>query len=144
MFCCVVMQNIQIFDGGPVMFMVTSQEQKCPFWANLVPKFKIVSLSWNLVSRLMIICRNHWCTLFRFLTGNTFFGANLVPKLKIVCLKWNLEAKLIWTCRIQWWCSSFPFLTCKFFPKTPAGILILPDQSISLLAETWSQWFFLV
>ena len=137
------MQNIQIFDGGPVMFVVTCSvlDQKCPFCANLVPKFKVVSLSWNLVSRLMRICRNQWCTFFPFLTGDTFFGANLVPTFKMVCLKWNVEAKLIWICRIQWWCLSFPFLTCMFCPKTPAGILMLPDQSISLLAETWSQWF---
>ena len=50
-------------------------DQKFPFWANLVKKIKIVSLSWNLVSRLIRICRNQWWSwFFPFFTGNTLFG----------------------------------------------------------------------
>ena len=37
------------------------------FWANFVPKIKIVSLSWNLVTRLLQICRTQWwCSPFLF------------------------------------------------------------------------------
>ena len=36
-------------------------DRKHPFWANLVQKVKIVSLSWNLVPRLIRICRIQWC-----------------------------------------------------------------------------------
>ena len=31
------------------MFTFTIFDRKYPFWANLVPQFKIVSLKWNLV-----------------------------------------------------------------------------------------------
>ena len=42
-------------------------DMKYPFWANFVPKFKIVCLKWNLVPRLIRICRIHWwCSLFLF------------------------------------------------------------------------------
>ena len=42
-------------------------EWKCPFWANLVQKIKIVTLCWNLVPSLIRICRTHWCySLFCF------------------------------------------------------------------------------
>ena len=48
--------------------------RKHPFWANLARKIKIVSLSWNLVPRPIRICRiQWWCSLFPFLTENTFF-----------------------------------------------------------------------
>ena len=44
------------------------------YWANLVQKFKIVSLSCNLAPRLIQICRSHWsCSLFLFSTENTIF-----------------------------------------------------------------------
>ena len=52
--------------------------------------------------------------------------------------------RLIRTCRIQLYCSPFSFLTCKFCPKNPFDILMLPDQSpSSFLLETWSKWLFL-
>ena len=61
--------------------------RKFPFWANLVKKkIKIVSLRWNLVPRLIRICRTQWWfSLFYaelngdFLTGITLFG-KLGPK----------------------------------------------------------------
>ena len=33
-------------------------DRKYPFWASFVPKFKIVSITWNLVPRLIRICRS--------------------------------------------------------------------------------------
>ena len=49
-------------------------DQKYPFWANLLQKIKIVSSSWNLVPRLIRVCRMKWCcSLFFILTVNTLF-----------------------------------------------------------------------
>ena len=57
-----------------VMFIYSVLDRKYPFWAKLIPNFKIVSLSWNLVSRLIRICRIQWrYSLFLFETGNTLF-----------------------------------------------------------------------
>ena len=50
-------------------------EWKRPFWANLVQKIKIVTLYWNLVLRLIRICRTHWCySLFCFWVEISFLG----------------------------------------------------------------------
>ena len=50
-------------------------DQKNPIWANLIKKIKIVSLSWNLVPRLIWISRiQWWCSIFLFLTINIFLG----------------------------------------------------------------------
>ena len=37
---------------------------KYSFWVNLVPKFKIASLSWNLVPRLFWMCKIQWWCFF--------------------------------------------------------------------------------
>ena len=45
------------------------------FWVNLVQKIKIVSLSWNLVPKLIEICRiQRWWSHFLFLTINILLG----------------------------------------------------------------------
>ena len=63
-----------------VLFAFSVLDRKHPFWANLVQKIKIVSLGWNLVPRLIWICKiEWWCSLFLFLTGSTFWG-KLGPK----------------------------------------------------------------
>ena len=95
-----------------VMLTFSVFDRKHPFWVNLVEKSKIVSLSWNLVSRLIQIWRNQWwCSLFLFLSRKHPFWTNLVQKMKIVSLSWNMIFRLIWICRIQWWCSLFLFQT---------------------------------
>ena len=107
------------------------------FWANLVQKVKIVSLklkfgtkfhhgfnfffcfrpkivslSWNFVSKLIRICRiQWWCSMFSVLDRKYLFRENLVENIKIVSLNWNLVPRLIRICWIQWWCSLFLFLT---------------------------------
>ena len=49
--------------------------QKYLSWINLVQNIKIVSLSLNLVSKLMRICRiQWWCSLFLFWTRTILFG----------------------------------------------------------------------
>ena len=83
-------------------------EWKHPFWANLVKKkVKTASVSWNLVLRLIRICRIQWCcSLFPFLTWNTLFGQS-----------WSKKSvpRLIWICRIQWWYSLFCFRSETLF-----------------------------
>ena len=56
-----------------VMLTFSIFDRKYPFWANLVQKTKIVSLSWNLVPRLIWKFRIQWCcSLFIFETKNNF------------------------------------------------------------------------
>ena len=94
---------------------------KFPFWANLVKKtkqkkIKIVSLSGNLIPRLIRIRRiQWWCPLFSVLDRKHTLRTNLIQKIKIVSLSWNLVPTLIRICRIQWWCSLFSALDRKHF-----------------------------
>ena len=75
-------------QSSMVQFIFSDLDWKYPFGANLVQKFKIVSLSWNLVSRLIWICRIQWCcSLFMFFTGNTFLGANFILEAEVSYLR---------------------------------------------------------
>ena len=70
-------------------------------WVNLIQKFKIISLSWNIVPRLIQICRIPWrCLLFLFSIGQSFFG-RFGPKDKNCQFELKFCNKLIWTCRIM-------------------------------------------
>ena len=99
-------------QNSMMLFTFFVFECQYPFWVNLVQKIKIISLSWNLVSRLIQICRiQWWYLLFLLLMGNTLFWANLVQKIKIISWSWNLVPRLIQICWIQLCCSLFSFLT---------------------------------
>ena len=64
------MQNSMVV----LVFTFSVLDRKHPFCANLVQKLNIVSLSRNLVPRLILICRiQWWCSLFLFQTGNALF-----------------------------------------------------------------------
>ena len=79
---------------------------KYHFWCELGPKTQIIRLSWNILPRLIQICRNSWgCSLFLFLIANTFL-CKFSQKIKIVSLRWNL-LRLMWIWRIQYWYSFF-------------------------------------
>ena len=72
---------------------------KYPFLTNLFQKIKIVSLSWNLVPRVIWISRHQWwCSLFSVFDWRYPFWANLVQKTKIVSFRWNLTPRLIRIC----------------------------------------------
>ena len=94
------------------------------YCANLVQKFKIVSLSWNLAPRITQICIiQWWCFLFCFRLEIPFLGKFGSFPQKIVSLNWNLVPSLIRICKIQWSFSLLLFLTgniffCKFGSKT--------------------------
>ena len=106
-----------------MVIILFALDWKYPFWTNLIQKIKLVSLSLNLVPRLIRICRNSMTSFtFSALDCKNFFWANLVQTIKIVCLSWNLVTRLIRICRIQWWCLLFLFQTGntfldKFGPK---------------------------
>ena len=74
-------------QNSMVRFIQSVLDSKYTFWANLIQKVDIVSLSKNLVLRLIIICRIQWgCLLFLVLILNNFldiFG----PKIQIVWSK---------------------------------------------------------
>ena len=90
--------------------------QEYPFGVNLVQKIKIVSLSWNLVSILIWICKiQQRCVTFSIFDRKYHFWGKFGPKNQIVSLSWNLISTLIWICKIQWWCSLFPFSTENTF-----------------------------
>ena len=54
-----------------------------PFWKKLLQKIKIVRLRWNLLARLIWICRTlRQCSHFTIFNRNHPFRANLVQKTK--------------------------------------------------------------
>ena len=62
-------------QNSMVMFILSVFHWKYPFWANLVKKIKIISWSWNLVARLIWICRiQWWCSFFCFWLEMPFLG----------------------------------------------------------------------
>ena len=90
-----------------VVFNLSVLDQEQLFWKHLVQKIKVVSLRWNLVPRLIRLCRNQWWC-------SDLFLVNFVQQIKIVSLNSNLVLRLIRICKIQWWC-----LLALFFAKNP-------------------------
>ena len=81
------------------------------FWSNLIQKFKIITLSWNLIVSLIQICQIQ--TFFCFSLKTPILG-KFAPKIKIVSLDWKLVPRLIRVCRIQWWCSALSIFNRKY------------------------------
>ena len=82
-------------------------------------KIKIVSLSWNLIPKLIRIDRFQWwffCSVFEQMFP---YWVNFLQNIKIVSLSWNSVQNLIQICTIRWWCSFFLFSTRRilFFGK---------------------------
>ena len=73
--------NIQ---NSKVVFTFSVLNRKYTIWANLVQKIKIVSLSWNLVPRLIRIYNiQWWYHFFLFWSGNNLFGQVWSKKSKL-------------------------------------------------------------
>ena len=71
-------------QNSMMLFTFFVFEWKYPFWANLVQKIKIISLSWKLVPTLIRACKiQWWYSLFLFLIGNTLFGQIWSKKSKL-------------------------------------------------------------
>ena len=65
------------------------------FWANLVQKIKVISLTWNLEPSLTQICRIQLlCELFLFWTRNTLFGNIWSQNSKLFKVKFGTENNL--------------------------------------------------
>ena len=94
---------------------------------------KTVSLSWNLVPRLIRICRVHWwCSLFQFLTRDTLLG-KFGPKSQNGQVKLKFVSRLSRICRIRWWCSLFVFLIVNtLFTQIWSKVI-----KFSIQAEIW-------
>ena len=110
-------------------FSVLGSEYR--FCASFVQKIKIVSLSWNLVLRLIQIWRiQWWYSFFPLLTGIVF--GNLLQKINIVCWSYDLEPRLILICRIRWW---FSFL---FFVDQKYPFLVNLVQKFKIVSLSWN------
>ena len=90
------------------MFTFSVFDRKYPFRANLVKKINFVSLTWNFILRLILVCR------ILFTTGNTAFRQIWSKKIKIVSLGWNLVPSLIRICRFN---DDVYFF--RFWPEIP-------------------------
>ena len=109
------------------MFTFFVFNRKYPVWDNLFQKIKIVNLRWNLIPRLIRICRIQWyCSLSFVFEWKYLYCANLVQKVTIISWSWNLVPRLIRICWNQWCCSLFSFLTRN-----------------SLLGQIWSKLLYL-
>ena len=57
-------------QNSMVMFTFSVFDWNYLFWANFVQKIKFVNIGWNLVSRLIRMCRiQWWCSFFLFYLG---------------------------------------------------------------------------
>ena len=102
-------------QNSMMLFSFFVFEWKYPFWANLVEKFEIVTLCWNLVARLIRTCKiQWWCSFFFVFDWKYRFWSNLIQKIKIISWSLNLVARLIRICWIQWSVHFFPF-----WPEAP-------------------------
>ena len=125
------MQNSMIM----FTFSVLDQISFGPFWVILVQKIKIVSLSWNLVPKLIQISRIQlWCSLFLFLIINIFLA-------KI----WSKNLKLLVPSEI-WYKGQFKyaepndgvhFICFKLEIATLFGQIWSKESKLSVLAEIW-------
>ena len=82
-----------------VMFTFSVSYWKSSFWANLVEKIKVISLSWSLVPRLIEICRSLGrCLFFLLLTGSILFWKICSKKsktfLEVEIWTWSWSSKL--------------------------------------------------
>ena len=130
-------------QNSVIIFTFSASDWKYPFWANLLQKFEIISLSWNLVPKLIEIYRIQW--LCSFYLEISFLGKFSPKKTKIFSFYWNLVLRLIQICRMQWWCSRFLFLTGNtFLGKFDLEIKIvsLSCKLVLRLIQIWRiQWW---
>ena len=85
-----------------MVFTFSVLVQKNSFWTNLVKKIKIVSLSRNSIPKVIWIYGiQGWCSLFQFLTENTFLG-KFGPKNQNCQFELKFRTRLIWICRTMY------------------------------------------
>ena len=68
-------------QNSMMKFTFSVFEYKYLPWANLVQKFKIVCSKWNLIQRLIRICKiQRWCLFYLFWTENSYLFGKFCPK----------------------------------------------------------------
>ena len=118
-------------QNSMILFTFLVFEWKYPFWANLVQKIKIVTLCWNLVPRLIRICRIQWCcSLVLFLSGNTLFGQIWSKKSKS-----SLYAKVTYT-NSSMQNSMVMFILSVFDWKYPFWANLV--QKVKIISLSWN------
>ena len=117
--------------SGDVMFNFSVLDWNYLFWANLVQKTKIVNLSWNLVPRLIRICKiKWWCSLSWISGGNILFGQICSQKNKIVSLSWN------------WYLVSFRYVEINDDAHVPCFRPGIPTFLIHIFRiQSWRLFF---
>ena len=94
-----------------------------PFLGKFGPKNQNCKFKrWNLIFRLIRICRIQHGVHFICFRLEIPFLDNLVQKIKTANLSWNVIFRLIWVCRIQRWCSFY-----------------LSETGNTLFGQTWPQ-----
>ena len=82
------------------------------FWTNLVQKFKIVSLSWNFLPKVIQIFKIQWQrSVFLFYTGNTLFYC-LCNRTGVDTLKQTAVANMAFFILLQWMRLWIAFVHC--------------------------------
>lgn len=67
-----------------VIFKFSCLDRKYPFWSNLVQKFTIVCLRWNLIPRLIEICETQWGCSFLLLWSRNIFSRKIGQEFSVV------------------------------------------------------------
>ena len=130
-------------QSSMVMFTSSVFDREYPFWANLVQKIKILSLSWNLIPTLTRICRIQWWCFVFFSTRSTFLS-NFCPKNQ------NCQLKLKFAIQNSMMMFSFSVLDRKyrFWVNFVQGVKIvkLSWNSVQSLVRVCRirGWFFFV
>ena len=110
------------------MFFASVLSLKCPFWAGLVQKMKIVSFGWNLIHSLTQWRTQWWCSLFLFLNDTPFYG-------KFVSKNENCLLKLKF--RIQTNLNVQNSMVMFFFSFLDLFAQVLSKKSIWHFDVTW-------
>ena len=69
-------------QNSAVICIISVFERIYSFWLTSVQKIKSVSISWNLVPRLIWICRIQWCRLLFSVFDKIHFLGKLGPKIQ--------------------------------------------------------------
>ena len=122
------------------MFTFSVLREKCPFCTNLVPKFQIVCLKWNLVPKLISICKfNGDVYFFIFDQRYHFWSRN--SKSSVSAEIWYLDTNSnIQNSMVMFTFSEFPFWA-NLVPKFK---IICLEVKFGLIRICRIQWWCLL
>ena len=119
--------NLNLRDSM-MMFTFSVFDHKYLTWANLVQNIKFVCSKWNLIQRLIPMCKIQWWCVFCLLeTENSYpFWTNLVQNVAIVSLSWKFE------------CEEFNSDVYFFLFSTESIIFLKFDPKIKIVYWSWN------